>query len=211
MGCICLYSYIKPQLTFANLLLTYCCICLYSYIKPQLDGAVCLSTWRCICLYSYIKPQLVIAAGAQLAVVYVSIPTSNHNSWLGWPLPMMVVYVSIPTSNHNGLVFEWNVHLLYMSLFLHQTTTLLPIRLSRCCCICLYSYIKPQHIKDKFVSYNVVYVSIPTSNHNRYSHFKINNKLYMSLFLHQTTTWCHCAGLWNPLYMSLFLHQTTTW
>ena len=34
---------------------------------------------------------------------------------------------------------------LYMSLFLHQTTTVQQKEKHHCCCICLYSYIKPQH------------------------------------------------------------------
>ena len=77
-------------------------------------------------------------------VVYVSIPTSNHNSVRipdGVPL---VVYVSIPTSNHNLDFFSLTYLQLYMSLFLHQTTTYKPCSALPLCCICLYSYIKPQ-------------------------------------------------------------------
>ena len=56
----------------------------------------------------------------------------------------------------------------------------------------------------------VVYVSVPTSNHNLDGNNDKVDVLYMSLFLHQTTTigapWLHSIRL----YMSLFLHQTTT-
>ena len=34
------------------------CICLYSYIKPQLKPLILSEVGSCICLYSYIKPQL---------------------------------------------------------------------------------------------------------------------------------------------------------
>ena len=121
-----------------------------------------------------------------------------------------VVYVSFPTSNHNYRNMLSYSEALYMSLFLHQTTTLkilLMMLLGCIClfsyikpqqkgysfnfgrsCICLFSYIKPQLRRVSFYLMFVVYVSFPTSNHNL-SCVRIDSlSLYMSLFLHQTTT-----------------------
>ena len=80
----------------------------------------------------------------------------------------------------------------------------------RACCISYYSYIKPQllitNIFKKQVVYRtiptsnhnfatvilgatpVVYRTIPTSNHNYNIHRKFYQALYIVLFLHQTTT-----------------------
>ena len=60
------------------------CISFDSYIKPQLfrlDG-----TWqeRCISFDSYIKPQLVSRHHHGEPVVYLLIPTSNHNRWANY-------------------------------------------------------------------------------------------------------------------------------
>ena len=41
-SCICLYSYIKPQLVFLGIISLLGCICLYSYIKPQLRFIIVL-------------------------------------------------------------------------------------------------------------------------------------------------------------------------
>ena len=186
------------------------CLCLYSYIKPQLVSKCYLILISCLCLYSYIKPQLGDFHSGSASVVYVSIPTSNHNYFLSLPPAL----------------------LLFMSLFLHQTTTWI----ARCSwsrgCLCLYSYIKPQQCANVkscdcvvYVSiptsnhncpvivcccWLVVYVSIPTSNHNRYNCLFRIVALFMSLFLHQTTTVTVMLKCARRLFMSLFLHQTTT-
>ena len=55
------------------------CICLFSYIKPQLSRFYRIVGTSCICLFSYIKPQLTIPSRKVESVVYVSFPTSNHN------------------------------------------------------------------------------------------------------------------------------------
>ncbi len=80
---------------------------------------------------------------------------------------MIVVYRTIPTSNHNPKVFFTPAVLLYIVLFLHQTTTY------SCCdyplhsCISYYSYIKPQLFFSLEEYPVVVYRTIPTSNHNQ--------------------------------------------
>ena len=70
----------------------------------------------CISFDSYIKPQRAAQANLQTVVVYLLIPTSNHNECVlrGWR--QLVVYLLIPTSNHNLAVvdkgFCWVVYLL---------------------------------------------------------------------------------------------------
>ena len=56
-----------------------CCISFDSYIKPQLMYGIRHSVFGCISFDSYIKPQLTIADGKLVSVVYLLIPTSNHN------------------------------------------------------------------------------------------------------------------------------------
>ena len=120
----------------------------------------------CISYYSYIKPQRGCHQGCSCYVVYRTIPTSNHNITALMPYTMIVVYRTIPTSNHNPKVFFTPAVLLYIVLFLHQTTTY------SCCdyplhsCISYYSYIKPQLQTHCFCIEIVVYRTIPTSNHN---------------------------------------------
>ena len=143
-----------------------CCISFVSYIKPQRDG-------RWFALFE---------------VVYLSFPTSNHNTRLRYRRLRTVVYLSFPTSNHNFRGEDVYFVVLYIFRFLHQTTTLLTIHTSTMRCISFVSYIKPQlllvmmkmHIRCiSFVSYikpqlttdfinplSVVYLSFPTSNHN---------------------------------------------
>ena len=66
-----------------------------TYVRMLIDGACCISSC------SYIKPQL-----ASCTII-------NRD----------VVYHLVPTSNHNPSSFASNVSLLYIILFLHQTTT----------------------------------------------------------------------------------------
>ena len=120
----------------------------------------------CISFDSYIKPQL---------------PALPHQSW-------QVVYLLIPTSNHNfNNVYTW-ISLLYIFWFLHQTTTLCGETLRTQCCISFDSYIKPQLLPRKALPFSVVYLLIPTSNHNYTKGGYFVGSLYIFWFLHQTTT-----------------------
>ena len=77
--CISFDSYIKPQRATRPLYSRFCCISFDSYIKPQLlvhSLHLCL---RCISFDSYIKPQPRRTRRRYLLVVYLLIPTSNHN------------------------------------------------------------------------------------------------------------------------------------
>ena len=56
-----------------------CCISFDSYIKPQLGGGVDAIERGCISFDSYIKPQLMVGVVSAMVVVYLLIPTSNHN------------------------------------------------------------------------------------------------------------------------------------
>ena len=80
-----------------------CCISFDSYIKPQLLACVVFLQLRCISFDSYIKPQRGVTFAIYEQVVYLLIPTSNHNSSHFPKLLVLVVYLLIPTSNHNYL------------------------------------------------------------------------------------------------------------
>ena len=58
------------------------CISFDSYIKPQRDGFYRYATDCCISFDSYIKPQLERGYVQKDPVVYLLIPTSNHNDCL---------------------------------------------------------------------------------------------------------------------------------
>ena len=75
-----------------------------SYIKPQLCCSSPIQYVRCISFDSYIKPQLKSLLVLLLLVVYLLIPTSNHNLTVSIHLNRLVVYLLIPTSNHNVLL-----------------------------------------------------------------------------------------------------------
>ena len=77
-------------------------------------------------------------------VVSYSVSTSNHNVPCRPPSYRPVVSYSVSTSNHNiianGLINE----VLYLILFLHQTTTWRKSYWFWWCCILFCFYIKPQ-------------------------------------------------------------------
>ena len=120
----------------------------------------------CISFDSYIKPQPRCRPWRARSVVYLLIPTSNHNVIPPYFFRCFVVYLLIPTSNHNLhkqgiflllLYIFWFLHqtttrtssltkesMLYIFWFLHQTTTdTRTIKYAKCC-ISFDSYIKPQ-------------------------------------------------------------------
>ena len=165
------------------------CISFDSYIKPQPCVIVIGNRTSCISFDSYIKPQL----------------DSYHIRIT------CVVYLLIPTSNHNPLLIHQVHKLLYIFWFLHQTTTWSWLVCSSICCISFDSYIKPQHngahsrISTCCISFDsyikpqpvrrttgrkhVVYLLIPTSNHNTRTAVFSPTWLYIFWFLHQTTTY----------------------
>ena len=77
-------------------------------------------------------------------VVYHTIPTSNHN-WTCRRMPMVVLYIILFLHQTTTLIFTETIRgKLYIILFLHQTTTGLAGECLWSCCISYYSYIKPQ-------------------------------------------------------------------
>ena len=100
-GCISFDSYIKPQHLVDKTFTMACCISFDSYIKPQQNGFGGYSSSSCISFDSYIKPQLVLYLYGYLLVVYLLIPTSNHN-------------IDVQRLGCLPLYIFW---------FLHQTTT----------------------------------------------------------------------------------------
>ena len=144
-------------------------------------------TESCISFDSYIKPQRLRLCCRFLAVVYLLIPTSNHN----------------------GSAIAPNALPLYIFWFLHQTTT----PTFRCyliiCCISFDSYIKPQRCVCLPEQLLVVYLLIPTSNHN----FDVCSRLldYVVYLLIPTSNHNPPVRLMPEIwvYIFWFLHQTT--
>ena len=116
------------------------------------------------------------------------IPTSNHNYCLRRVEGTRVVYLLIPTSNHNSRWLFQVACALYIFWFLHQTTTRCRLWCFQLSCISFDSYIKPQPVPQLDYAHVVVYLLIPTSNHNLLMHLTCFLALYIFWFLHQTTT-----------------------
>ena len=122
--------------------------------------------------------------------------------------------------------------MLFIILFLHQTTTRHPLQRFRECCLSSCSYIKPQRASSaghrgkvvyhlvptsnhncramKMKLTKVVYHLVPTSNHNNTNDWVVAVSLFIILFLHQTTTINYHHIMGHELFIILFLHQTTT-
>ena len=122
-------------------------------------------------------------------IVYLLIPTSNHNTFSQSSNAWLVVYLLIPTSNHNPRLPCVLPLPLYIFWFLHQTTTAVAQVVALGRCISFDSYIKPQLSQGQFGQYPVVYLLIPTSNHNKQQERDSKDPLYIFWFLHQTTTY----------------------
>ena len=150
-SCISLYSYIKPQRNHFNAQVANSCISLYSYIKPQRIVRFKGKSGCCISLYSYIKPQLLLLCLVRLLCcisLYSYIKPQQYDDLVR---TATVVYLYIPTSNHNALPPVQNLAKLYIFIFLHQTTTYKKRCPRAFRCISLYSYIKPQLTPDSGV------------------------------------------------------------
>ena len=152
---------------------------------------------RCISYYSYIKPQLLFLMERKHSVVYRTIPTSNHNSHRLGNYLSTVVYRTIPTSNHNVQVCNQFRRMLYIVLFLHQTTT--------------QSCIWYETLK----LYIVLFLHQTTTNSDV---SQVIWTLYIVLFLHQTTTprshcplYCSCISYYSyikPQRLVVIAHST---
>ena len=190
------------------------------------------SRFGCISYYSYIKPQRSRKWKNESAVVYRTIPTSNHNVlaiiFISRSL-YIVLFLHQTTTNGYGYLFKWCC-ISYYSYIKPQLRSVDGESVPSCIsyysyikpqpdttsndgsggCISYYSYIKPQLCLPFFCSSSVVYRTIPTSNHNKKKREEIQKMLYIVLFLHQTTTRRKGENPSHLLYIVLFLHQTTT-
>ena len=184
------------------------------------------------CLYSKIFRNCASPYAILVYIIYILIPTSNHNAIQVLLILWIVVYLLIPTSNHNWPMARHNTLWLYIFWFLHQTTTTLfcgststrcisfdsyikpqlhcPIAYLQLCCISFDSYIKPQLHQWILRRRCVVYLLIPTSNHNPVF---VSSAPYSVVYLliptsnHNLRLACTCPRV---LYIFWFLHQTTT-
>ena len=188
----------------------FCCLSLDSYIKPQLAEHVLKYGYCCLSLDSYIKPQLSSYSFACFMVVYLLIPTSNHN------------FV-------HSLLYTC---MLFISWFLHQTTTIGVAVLAvvgclsldsyikpqhvasssrdKPCCLSLDSYIKPQHRLLQSLQKRVVYLLIPTSNHNSVRSMMRSVQVVYLLIPTSNHNGTSMEAAFPKLFISWFLHQTTT-
>ena len=78
---------------------------------------------RCISYYSYIKPQLAITGDSSVSVVYRTIPTSNHNLIMSLIVLSLLYIVLFLHQTTTGKITKIWFSMLYIVLFLHQTTT----------------------------------------------------------------------------------------
>ena len=208
------------------------CISFDSYIKPQRKKDYFNVVKVVYLLIPTSNHNCILSPTEGRHVVYLLIPTSNHNIMPTREDKRSVVYLLIPTSNHNRSVQRGANSMLYIFWFLHQTTTEFVHKNPIKGCISFDSYIKPQptvyHVKvliscisfdsyikpqlvmtpilppfscisfDSYIkpqrhtwrkfSLIVVYLLIPTSNHNLSCVHVLFFKLYIFWFLHQTTT-----------------------
>ena len=122
-SCISFDSYIKPQQQQRQSEGLPCCISFDSYIKPQRNSTARGHALCCISFDSYIKPQLI------QFFIEVNISCISFDSYIKPQLPLnvivkwKVVYLLIPTSNHNWWSVGYFHYELYIFWFLHQTTT----------------------------------------------------------------------------------------
>ena len=144
-------------------------------------------------------------------VVYLYIPTSNHNLRENVQY-FFVLYIFIflhqTTTAQYG---DESAVPLYIFIFLHQTTTKNGSNILNTGCISLYSYIKPQHLTLLVCSLSVVYLYIPTSNHNITACRSILQDvvyLYIPTSNHNRN---QAHNVLCRLYIFIFLHQTTTY
>ena len=134
------------QTTTARTYIYLCnsCILFCSYIKPQLAPGGFDRFFCCILFCSYIKPQLSLMSADLRYVVSYSVPTSNHNS-IKIILSIGVLYLILFLHQTTTICYPPSISKrLYLILFLHQTTTGTGLGSGWSCCILFCSYIKPQ-------------------------------------------------------------------
>ena len=168
----------------------------------------------------------------ELVVVYHLVPTSNHNYAAFLRILCAVVYHLVPTSNHNIWSRLISVYLLFIILFLHQTTTGMNLLALRFSCLSSCSYIKPQlensvaamamgclsscsYIKPQrgIVKWLIILRCLSSCSYIKPQQAK-QKKASASVVYHLVPTSNHNERCWynkrTSLFIILFLHQTTT-
>ena len=145
---------------------------------------------RCISFDSYIKPQLVIFL-SRILVCCISFDSYIKPQLIG----------EYGTSSLRCISFDSYIKPQRTRFYWHAAE----------CCISFDSYIKPQPERNIIDVATVVYLLIPTSNHNFARLPKVLSTLYIFWFLHQTTTMNVYSMDGMLLYIFWFLHQTTTY
>ena len=171
LRCISFDPYIKPQHRYDTIAYEAGCISFDPYIKPQLKTFLPFTLISCISFDPYIKPQLLTFLWLLLLVVYLLIPTSNHNCqpvfsrfvmlYIFWSLHQTTTIKNFFVGR-SALYIFWSLHQtttkyvlsdgskqLYIFWSLHQTTTYYGKRHLRFRCISFDPYIKPQLIMVK--------------------------------------------------------------
>ena len=186
------------------------CILSSFYIKPQPAGVIVRSARNCILSSFYIKPQLPTPNYSRPQIVSYRLSTSNHNSLCAF-LSAKTLYLIVFLHQTTTLpACKLCCYRLYLIVFLHQTTTAKRAALIRLNCILSSFYIKPQLLIGRNVRPGIVSYRLSTSNHNLLSLLNVILKLYLIVFLHQTTTVKILPLRKSGLYLIVFLHQTTT-
>ena len=142
--CFFFCFYIKPQLTTPYTSSAPYCFFFCFYIKPQRRCRYTAHRLHCFFFCFYIKPQLSALRKLQKEIVSSSVSTSNHNSFSNRCHLRLIVSSSVSTSNHNKHSAGFFLRLLFLLLFLHQTTTSAGLKPLREDCFFFCFYIKPQ-------------------------------------------------------------------
>ena len=166
--------------------------------------------WLFIILFLHQTTTHIKNHDKEVYVVYHLVPTSNHNEPRLYRDPRQVVYHLVPTSNHNQSPPRKLVYLLFIILFLHQTTTRRFLRRTGWCCLSSCSYIKPQQQFPALLMILVVYHLVPTSNHNEDTEEDTEYRVVYHLVPTSNHNDRPCLMIVSRLFIILFLHQTTT-
>ena len=94
-----------------------------SYIKPQLRNAIAAQHWVVCYFVPTSNHNMSYSCCSVATVVCYFVPTSNHNQIDKDTARYNVVCYFVPTSNHNIQLDLTLALVLYVILFLHQTTT----------------------------------------------------------------------------------------
>ena len=193
IGCISLYSYIKPQLEpparhFASVV--------YPYIPTSnRNGPRWLPSpfqlYILIFLHQTATPPTPSIYDQMLYILIFLHQTATTLRHSKINLELYILIFLHQTATHRCCTYYSST--LYILIFLHQTATMPTLTIEIKSCISLYSYIKPQLMVDVLFFWHVVYPYIPTSNRNKvdkstwlskvvYPYIPTSNRNYLSMY-----------------------------